>query len=131
VNAISNIKKSFWTWKLSDHDAVIRFLKSADHLNNNMADLELTGIDVKNLTNRYHRPKIIREMEAEFRINIWEPQAPTNTEMNSIFTDWYEPSFEPNLPSQQPPKKLWNFTGPWSRVRPAGTSSMLKQVTLK
>ena len=48
-------------WKVSDHDAVIRFLKSTDHLNSKMSDLEFKGIDVKNLTNRYNKLKIIRE----------------------------------------------------------------------
>ena len=72
-------------WKVSDHDAVIRFLKSADYINNKMTDLEFKGIDVKNLTNRYHKLKIIREMEAEFGINIWTPQAPTKTEMKDEF----------------------------------------------
>ena len=76
-----------YKWKVSDHDAVIRFLKSTDHLNNKISDLDFKGIDVKNLTNRYNKLKIIREMEAEFGINIWTPQAPTKTEINMSFID--------------------------------------------
>ena len=39
-------------WKVSEHDAVIRFLKSTDYINNKISDLDFKGIDVKNLTNR-------------------------------------------------------------------------------
>jgi hypothetical protein len=59
-----------YKWKLSDHHAVIRFLKSADHLNKKMSDLKFKGIEVTNLTNRYNNINIIRAMEAEIGINI-------------------------------------------------------------
>ena len=74
-------------WKLSDHDSVIRFLKSADHINNKMAELEFKGMDVKNLTNRYHKLKIVRQLETEYGMNIWSPQTPTKTDIQTSFID--------------------------------------------
>ena len=98
-------------WKVSDHDAVIRFLKSADYINNKMTDLEFKGIDVKNLTNRYHKLKIIREMEAEFGINIWTPQAPTKTEMKDEFYRLVRTVFRTKLAKPTTSKEIVAFYG--------------------
>jgi hypothetical protein len=72
-------------WKLRDHDAVIRCLKSDDHVNLKVANLDLKGIDVKNLTSGYHKLQIIRRFEAEFGVSLWEAQAPTKTDMDDKF----------------------------------------------
>ena len=98
-------------WKVSDHDAVIRFLKSADYINNKMTDLEFKGIDVKNLTNRYHKLKIIREMEAEFGINSWTPQAPTKTEMKDEFYRLVRTVFRTKLAKPTTSKEIVAFYG--------------------
>ena len=36
-------------WKRADHDAVIRFLKSTQYVENKLMDLDLKGLDIKTL----------------------------------------------------------------------------------
>jgi hypothetical protein len=98
-------------WKLRDHDAVIRFLKSHDYVDNKLADLEFKGIDTKNLTNGYHKLKIIREMEAEFGISLWQPQAPSKADMRDEFYRLARTVFRTKLPKPQTPEDIVKFYG--------------------
>jgi hypothetical protein len=47
-----------------------------------MAELEFKGMDVKHLTNRYHKLNIVRQLETDYGMNIWSPQSPTKTDMS-------------------------------------------------
>ena len=40
---------------------------------------------MKNLKNRYHKLKIVRQFEAEFGLIVWDPQTPTKVEMEDSF----------------------------------------------
>jgi hypothetical protein len=98
-------------WKLRDHDSVVRFLKSTDHVDNKLADLSFKGIDVKNLTNGYHKLKIVRQIESDFGINIWEPQAPTKTEMTDEFYRLARTVFRTKLAKPTTSQELVEFYG--------------------
>jgi hypothetical protein len=62
-----------------------------------MASLDFKGIDVKNLTNGYHKLKIIRQFETELWVNLWEAQAPAKTDMDDQFYNLIRPVFRTKL----------------------------------
>ena len=98
-------------WKIKDHDAVIRFLKSNEYIESKMIDLDIKGIDLKNLKNRYHKLKIVRQFEEEFGINIWGEQNPTKTDMSDAMYKLIRTVFRTRLPKPTTPAELVTFYG--------------------
>jgi len=76
-----------------------------------MAELEFKGIDFKNLTNRYHTLKIVRQLETEYGMNIWEPQAPTKTDMTDEFYRLVRTVFRTKLAKPTNAQELIEFYG--------------------
>ena len=68
-----------------DHDAIIRFLKSDEYVDRRVFEYQFTGFDTKVLTNRYHKLKLVRDMEAKFGLNVWGQSVPTQSEMSEDF----------------------------------------------
>ena len=57
--------------RAQEHDAIIRLLKSNDHVNDHLAELSARSIDAKLLTNSFQKTKIIQEFDAKFGINLF------------------------------------------------------------
>ena len=68
-----------------DHDAIIRFLKSEEYVNSRVTESQFKCFDPKVLTNRYHKLKLVRDMEAKFGLNVWGQSVPTQSEMSEDF----------------------------------------------
>jgi hypothetical protein len=76
-----------------------------------MAELEFKGMDVKNLTNRYHKLKIVRQLETEYGIDIWSPQTPTKTDMSDEFYRLVRTVFRTKLAKPTNAQELVEFYG--------------------
>ena len=63
-------------YECMNHDAIIRFLKSDEYVQRRAFEYQYSGFDHKVLTNRYHKLKLIRDMEARFDIDAWGKNAP-------------------------------------------------------
>ena len=98
-------------WKVKDHDAIIRFLKSDEYLEHKMMDLSFKGIDVKLLTNNFNKLKIIREFETEYGINIWSQQAPTKNDMTDELYNLIRHVFRTTLSKPTNDQELIEFYG--------------------
>jgi hypothetical protein len=98
-------------WKLRDHDCIMRFLKSNEYIDNKLNELNFKGVDVKNLTNSYNKLNILRQFETRHGINVWAPQTPTDTEMDSTFYNLIKTVFRTKLTTPQTPEELVKFYG--------------------
>jgi hypothetical protein len=76
-----------------------------------MAELELKGMDVKNLTNRYHKLEIVRKLETDYGMNIWSPQTPTKTDMSDECYRLVRAVFRTKLAKPTTPQELIEFYG--------------------
>ena len=68
-------------------------------------------MDVKNLTNRYHKLKIVRQLETEYGMNIWSPQPPTKTDMSDDFYRLVRTVFRTKLAKPTNQQELIEFYG--------------------
>ena len=76
-----------------------------------MMNLEFRGMEVKNLSNGYHRLKVIRQLEVEHGINIFDPQTPTKTEMDDSFYKLVKTVFRTKRAKPTNAKELIEFYG--------------------
>jgi hypothetical protein len=58
-------------YRVQEHDAIIRLLKSTEHIDEHLAELSSTSIDAKLLTNNYQQVKIIKEFEVKYGLNLF------------------------------------------------------------
>ena len=57
--------------RVQEHDSIIRLLKSAEHIDEHLAELSAKSIDAKLLTNGFQKAKLIKEFDAKFGINLF------------------------------------------------------------
>ena len=58
-------------FKLQEHDAIIRMLKSDDHIDERFANLQVRSIDAKLLSNNNLKVKVIREFASRYGLSIF------------------------------------------------------------
>ena len=58
-------------YRIKEHDAIIRLLKTKEHIKAQLDDLRFKSIDVKVLTNPYHQMKLLRELEEQYGMTIY------------------------------------------------------------
>ena len=68
-----------------DHDAIIRFLKCDEYVDRRLFEYSFKGFDPKLITNRYHKLKLLREMETKYNLSVWEASDMTEGEMDHDF----------------------------------------------
>ena len=96
-------------WRLRGHDSIIRFLKSAQHVANKLSEIAFKGIDIKTLTNGYHKLKLVRQIEAEFGLNLGEPQAPTKVDMEDSLYKLIRITFRTTMPKPASSQEVVEF----------------------
>ena len=85
--------------------------KSAQHVDNKLSELAFKGIDIKTLTNGYHKLKLVRQIEAEFGLNLWEPQAPTKVDMEDSLYKLIRTTFRTTMPKPTSSQEVVEFYG--------------------
>ena len=63
------------TYKMKEHDAIIRFLKTGSYIDNQLKELQAQSIDVKLMTNPYHQVKLLKHLENTYGLNIYNLDA--------------------------------------------------------
>jgi hypothetical protein len=58
-------------FKLQEHDAIIRVLKSDDHIDERFSNLQVRSIDAKLLSNNNLKVKVIREFASRYGLSIF------------------------------------------------------------
>ena len=58
-------------YRIKEHDAIIRLLKTKEHIKAQLDDLRFKSIDVKVLTNPYHQVKLLRDLEELYGMTIY------------------------------------------------------------
>ena len=58
-------------YRIKEHDAIIRLLKTKEHSKAQLDDLRFKSTDVKVLTNRYHQMKLLRKLEEQYGMTIY------------------------------------------------------------
>jgi hypothetical protein len=99
------------TWAVRDHDAIIRFFKSNEYIDNTLSELSFKGIDIKTLGNSFNKLKILREFETRHGINVWNPVVTINAEMDDAFYNMIKPVFRTKLPKPDTPQEIVKFYG--------------------
>ena len=62
-------------YKMKEHDAIIRFLKTGSYIDNQLKELQAQSIDVKLMTNPYHQVKLLKHLENTYGLNIYNLDA--------------------------------------------------------
>jgi hypothetical protein len=58
-------------WKVQEHDATIRFLRSEAYVEDKIGDLGLECLELKAMTNCYQKVKFLRALEAKWGIELF------------------------------------------------------------
>jgi hypothetical protein len=74
-------------WRVEEHDATIRFLRSEAYVEDKIGDLGLECLELKAMTNCYQKVKFLRALEAKWGIELFGSTV-------SNFTKLDEPTFK-------------------------------------
>ena len=98
-------------WAVRDHDAIVRFFKSNEYINDKVSELNFKGIDIKTLGTSYNKLKILREFEARHGISVWNPVVTINAEMDDAFYNLIKTAFRTKLQKPTTPEEVVKFYG--------------------
>ncbi len=68
-------------YKVQNHDNIIRLLKSEEYIVAKLANLAMNGMDAKNMTNPYHKVKLVKVMETKYGIDFAKEVGANSGEM--------------------------------------------------
>ena len=74
-------------WRVEEHDATIRFLRSEAYVEDKIGDLGLECLELKAMTNCYQKVKFSRALEAKWGITLFKSEV-------ANFTKLDEPTFK-------------------------------------
>lgn len=111
--------------RIKEHDAIIRVLKSAEHVDMKLNGLHFTSVDAKLLTNSWQKVKILRELEARYNLSMFENKPVQNFtgEFNEHFYNLIKFTFKTKRAKPTTEHELKIFYG--NLVKLAGSRQLL------
>ena len=70
-------------YKVKDHDNIIKLMKSDEFVSVKLATLQSNGIDVKLMTNPYHKVKLAKSIEREYGLDFLAEAGANKADMTS------------------------------------------------
>ena len=59
-------------YKFKHHDNIIRLMKSEEHIDGKWSNLQMNGMDPKNLNNPFHKVKMVKVLEGKYGLDFLE-----------------------------------------------------------
>ena len=82
-------------FKLQEHDAIMRILKSDDHIDERFANLQVRSIDAKLLSNNNLKVKVIREFASRYGLSVFNLEGNGNdNDMDDTFWKLVKQAFK-------------------------------------
>ena len=88
--------------RIAEHDAIIRVLKSSEHIDERVAEMNLRSSGIKMLTNGWPSAEVLREFETTYRLsllNSGESVADDDVEVDYCFSGWSSKHLASNEPN--------------------------------